>query len=171
MRGLPVNIVNLICEWAADAEQEWIPFFCPKTHKLSYKVNKNSIKFIENADIILHNRFDSYLIEGQVNINFLERGLYLVDTYSTYFKGILFQYGKNEFKIYTEFDSEKDESKKGKHIYRTMTYFQGTPEGGDMINYLGKCPNLYLNGTISSLVLEAYYDYNLSQLNLSIENF
>ena len=40
MKELPVNIVNLICEWTVDYEVEWYPFFCPKTHKLSWKINK-----------------------------------------------------------------------------------------------------------------------------------
>jgi len=42
MVSLPVNIVNLICEWAGQEDIDWYPFFSPKTHNLSWKVNKHS---------------------------------------------------------------------------------------------------------------------------------
>jgi hypothetical protein len=116
MTSLPINLVNLICEWAADYEQEWILFFCPKTGRSSYKVNNLCKKLTENGEIVYHQHFNSCVIEGTVNVNFV----YLRNNYNINYKGILFQYGKDEFKMYIEFDSEKDNTKKEKYIDRAM---------------------------------------------------
>ena len=167
MTTLPVNVVNLICEWAADADQEWIPFFCPKTHKLSYRVNMYSRKFIENGNIILHNRLDSYLIEGMITINFINGDIHNIN-----FKGILFQYGKDWFNIYIECDSENDESQKGKYIYRAMISFIADDEGGMMNNIRYRFePALFLNGTQYGSVIDAYYEHNTANLWLHVESF
>jgi hypothetical protein len=166
MTSLPVNVVNLICEWAANDEQEWIPFFCPRTHNLSYKFNKACKKFIEKGDIILHNKLDSYVIEGRVVINFLHG-----ESHNINFKGILFQYGKKEFKIYMESDSEHNESQKGKHIYRAMISFTGDYVGGTMNHYYRYLPDLYLNGTQYGSVLDAYYEHNTVNLWFNVEKF
>jgi hypothetical protein len=149
MRELPVNVVNLICEWAAQDDIDWYPFFCPKTHNLSWKVNKHSRKFIENGNIILHNRLDSYII-----------------------KGILLQYIDFTFHLYIEVETETDISKKDKFIYRAMLSFDGTPEGGLLrvtpdINY-----DLYLNGTLYGIVIDGWHNYHdNNKIVLLIENY
>ncbi len=53
MINLPVNIVNLICSYASH-DKPWYPHFCPNTHKLSWKINKNYKKHIENGMKIFH---------------------------------------------------------------------------------------------------------------------
>jgi hypothetical protein len=166
MTSLPVNVVNLICEWAAHHEQERIPFFCPRTHKLSYKFNRYCKKLIEKGNIILHNRLDSYVIEGMVNINFLNG-----DFHNINFKGILFQYGKDGFNIYIECDSENDESKKGKYIYRAMISFIADDEGGMMNLRCQLFPDLFLNGTQYGEVIDAYYEHNTSIMWLHVDRF
>ena len=166
MTSLPVNVVNLICEWAADDEQEWIPFFCPKTHNLRYKINRRCKNFIENGDKILHNRLDSYLIEGTVNVTFINLG----DTLNINFKCILFQYGK-EFSIYIEFDSENAESKQGKYIYRAMIYFSTMSYGGIMYNYEGRTTNLYLNGTNYGMIVDAHYEHDIGEVSIFVEKY
>lgn len=166
MTSLPVNVVNLICEWAADDEQEWMPFFCPKTHKLSYKFNRACKNFIEKGDVILHNRLDSYLIEGIVNVTFINLG----DTFNINFKGILFQYG-GEFSMYIEFDSENVESKQDKYIYRSMIHFSAMSYGGMMYNYEGRTTNLYLNGTNFGIVVDAHYEHDIEEVSLFVEKY
>lgn len=56
MVKIPIDIINLICEWAAQEDIDWYPFFCPKSHNVSWKVNKYSKKFLKKGDIILHKR-------------------------------------------------------------------------------------------------------------------
>jgi hypothetical protein len=165
MTSLPIEIINLICEWAAVLEQEWVPFFCPKTHNLTYKVNRRCKKLIENGEKILHNNSVAYVIEGVVSINLL----YLEDSYRTNYKGILFQYGKNEFKLYIEFDSEKEEFKKENYIYRTMINFEADYDGGNM--NMRKHLYLYLNGTQYGLILDAYYEHNTCNLTILAETY
>lgn len=167
MIGLPINVVNLICEWAAHAEQEWIPFFCPKTHKLSYKVNKHSRKFIENGNIILHNRLDSYLIEGTIDIH---NGL--AGEYSLHYKSIIFQHIDYTFNLYLEVDTETDNTKKDKFIYRAMLSFDGTPEGGLLRTSKNTTYDLYLNGTLYGFIYDAWCNYrNNNRMGLIIENY
>ena len=69
MVSIPIDIVNYICGFAAGEDKLWYPFFCPKTYKLSWKVNKYSKKFRERGDIILHNSPNSYMIEGIIDIH------------------------------------------------------------------------------------------------------
>jgi hypothetical protein len=166
MTSLPVNVVNLICEWAAHHEQKWIPFFCPRTHNLSYKVNKYCKKLIDNGNVILHNSLDSYVIEGMVNINFLNGDIHNIN-----FKGIVFQYGKVGFNIYIECDSENDESKKGKYIYRAMISFIADDEGGMMNLRCQLFPDLFLNSTQYGEVIDAYYQHNTSIMWLHVDRF
>ena len=167
MRGLPVNVVNLICEWAAQDDIDWYPFFCPKTHKLSWKVNKHSRKFIENGNIILHNRLDSYIIEGMIDIHSGlsgENGLK--------YKGILFQFIDCTFNLYIEIDSEIDNSKKDKFIYRSMLSFDGTPEGGLLRTTPNIIYDLYLNGTCYGFIYDAWFNYHdNNRMGLIIENY
>jgi hypothetical protein len=49
MISLPVNVINYICEFVAGNDKAWYPFFCPKTHKLSWKVNPYCNKFINSS--------------------------------------------------------------------------------------------------------------------------
>jgi hypothetical protein len=66
MVSIPINIVNLICEFAAGDDKNWYPFFNPKTEILSWKVNRFSKKWNKNAEIILHKNL--YIVEGRVSI-------------------------------------------------------------------------------------------------------
>lgn len=49
MITIPIDIVNYICELASSNDKNWYPVFCPKTNKLSWKVNKNSRKLEQLA--------------------------------------------------------------------------------------------------------------------------
>lgn len=167
MIDLPVNVVNLICEWAAQEDIDWYPFFCPKTHKLSWKVNKHSIKFIENGNIILHNRLDSYLVEGMIDIH---NGL--AGEYELHYKGILFQFIDCTFNLYIEVDTETDNTKKDKFIYRAMLSFDGTPGRGLLRTRPNIIYDLYLNGTRYGFIYDAWCNYNdNNKVGLLIENY
>ena len=153
MTLLPVNVVNLICEWAADSEQEWIPFFSPKTHNLSYKVNKYNKKYIKNADTIVHNRFDIYKIKGNLELHHIKGTEFQQFKY----EAIVFQYSERLFKLYIEFDSEQVPEKKDKYIYRIMLDFKGDINGAQ-ITHNGQF--IYLNGTIYSIIEDGYMNMN-----------
>lgn len=154
MKGLPVNLVNLICEWAAQEDIDWYPFFCPKTHKLSWKINKYSKKFRERGDIILHNRLDSYVIEGLIDIHVGLGGYYTFE-----YKAIMFEYVDKAFALYIEVDSEKDASKKGKHIFRSMMTFDAEDEGGTLSVMPRNNYDLFLNGTNYGFIYDGWYNY------------
>ena len=167
MTSLPIILVNIICEWAADSDQEWIPFFCSNTGGLSYKVNKYCNKLIKKGDIILHNILDSYSIEGTV----IQVNMKLGNILTVNYKGILFQCKKDEFKMYIEFDSENNETKKGKHIYRAMINFIADIEGGTMNRYCRYVPDLYLNKAIYGIVYDAHYQISRNEISLFMENY
>lgn len=154
MKGLPVNIVNLICEWTVDEEIEWYPFFCPKTHKLSWKVNKYSKKLMERGDIIIHNRADSYVIEGRIDIH-----VGLDGYYDLKYRAIMFEYVDKAFCIYIEADSEKDSLKKGRHIFRSMLTFDAEDEGGILSTMQRNNYDLFLNGTNFGFIYDGWYNY------------
>jgi len=163
--SLPIILVNIICEWAADSEQEWIPFFCSKTGELSYKVNKHCKNLIKKGDTILHNISDSRSIEGIV----VQINMRLGNILTINYRGILFEYKQDEFKMYIEFDSEVNETKKGKHIYRAMINFITDIEGGTMNRrYI---TDLYLNGAIYGIVYDAHYEFNRNEISLFVENY
>lgn len=167
MKGLPVNIVNLICEWRADSVEEWIPFFCPKTHKLSWKVNNYCDKWKKNGDIILRNRLDSYMMEGVITLVYNRN----VDFLHTTFKAVLWQYVDGSFKMYIEFDSEIKEDKKDKYIYRAMIDFEGGTEGGSyqpLISQKG-IEDVYLNGTQYGMINWATFEYSNVRPELTIQ--
>lgn len=42
---IPTEILNYICEFAAGKKCKWYPFFCPKTGKLTWKLNIYSNKW------------------------------------------------------------------------------------------------------------------------------
>jgi hypothetical protein len=49
MKSIPIDIINYICEFAAGENKLWYPFFCPKTEKLSWKINRYCSKYILNS--------------------------------------------------------------------------------------------------------------------------
>jgi hypothetical protein len=155
MRGLPVNVVNLICEWAAQEDIDWYPFFCPKTHNLSWKVNKYSKKFIDRGNIILHNRLDSYMIEGRIDIH---DGL--AGDYNLEWRGIMFQYIDGSFDLYIEVDTETDVSKKDKYIFRIMMSFDTSVDGWQTLSKSSKDNyDLFLNGTNYGYVYDGWFNH------------
>jgi hypothetical protein len=46
MKYIPIDIVNYICEFAADKNKLWFPFFSPKTGQVSWMVNPHCVKYI-----------------------------------------------------------------------------------------------------------------------------
>ena len=59
MTSLPVDIVNYICKLASHGKK-WYPFFCPKTNKLTWKVNKSNKEYINNAETLFHMKYNVY---------------------------------------------------------------------------------------------------------------
>lgn len=165
MTSLPVNVVNLICEWAAGDDMDRYPFFCPKTHKLSWKINKYSKKFLKKGDIILHNNLHTRLVEGLIDI--CDKKLLEV-TRNLKYKAILFKYINGLFSMYIEFDSETQPDKIDKHIYRAMVTFESYNAGGIMYC---DTPFIYLNGTHYGLVHGGIFKLEDKKIELFIESF
>lgn len=167
MKDLPVNIVNLICEWTVDEDIEWFPFFCPKTHKLSWKVNKYCKKFMDRGDIILHNRVDTYIIEGEIDIHIGLGGYYSLE-----YRAIMFECVDRAFALYIEVDSEKDASKKGKYIFRSMMTFDAEDDGGTLSIMQRNNYDLFLNGTNYGFIYDGWYNYGRdNKIVLLAENY
>lgn len=166
MVSLPINVVNLICEWSAHEDIDWYPFFCPKTHNLSWKVNKYSRKFVKNGDIILHNTLDTYSIEGFADILNYNT---MTDDYHLDYKGIMFQFIDGSFNLYVSIDTERDISKKDKYIYRAMLKFDISDESDNLIvSGDGNEQNVYLNGTNYGIIIDGCYSHKNKKLVLFI---
>jgi hypothetical protein len=173
MTSLPVNVVNLICEWAAQDDMDRYPFFCPKTHKLSWKINKYSKNLIEKGNIILHDAScASYVIEGAFSIYDKKNFEAVRDSH---YRGILFQHIDGLFDIYIESDSEKDITKKDKYIYRAMLKFNKDDDDDeeDVQTSIRASHQqyLYLNGTNYGEILDALFNYDDKEISLYIESF
>lgn len=171
MKGFPVNIVNLICSWAAQEDIDWYPFFCPKTHKLHWKVNKYSKKFREKGDIILHNRLDSYMIEGMIDIH-IGYGWLQGGYNNLKYRAIKFQYMDSKFGLYIEVEPETDLSQ-NEYIFRTMLSFEQEDEGGNLIERRKNSNfDLFLNGTNFGLIYDGWYNYGRdNKIVLLAENY
>ena len=171
MTSLPVNVVNLICEWAAQDDMDRYPFFCPRTHKLSWKINKYSKNLIEKSKIILHDAScHSYVFEGLLSI-YQERSRNIKDIH---YRGILFQHIGGIFYIYIESDSETEITKKDKYIYRAMLKFNKLRHNEDGIAADIICSHqhyLYLNGTNYGEILDGVFNYDIKEIALYIELF
>lgn len=165
MTSLPVNVVNLICEWAAQDDMDRYPFFCPRTHKLSWKINKYSKKFIEKGNIILHNNLHTRYVEGLIDI--CNTKTFEVSRNLPY-KAILFKYINGLFNMYIEFDSETQPERKDKHIYRAMLTFERYNTCGIMQS---NTPFIYLNGTHYGIVHGGLYKLENKKIELVIETF
>lgn len=163
MVSLPVNVINLICEYAAQDDEPWHLFFSPKNHETSFKVNKFCKKNIENGVKIFHKSWDTYMIGGI--LSFVD--LYGVETNIWFnYKGILFQLGRH-FRLYVEFDSENNENKQGKYIYRTMLNLCATDEGG----FLDGNDDIYLNGTLFGIIKDGWYTHEQKDLVMFYEKY
>lgn len=147
MISIPVNIVNLICEWAAVSEDEWVPFFSPKTHKLSYKVNKYNKKYIKKAETIYHTRFDINKIQGNLELHNIKTFEFQQFKY----EAIVLKYIDNLYTLYIEFASEKKDT----YIYRTMLDFKSNIDGVDKLTCINE-KYLYLNKTIYASIFDGY---------------
>jgi hypothetical protein len=165
MTSLPVNVVNLICEWAAGDDMERYPFFCPRTHKLSWKINKYSKKFLKKGEIILHNNLHARLVEGFIDI---ADNKTMEVTRNLKYKAILFKYINGLFNMYIEFDSETQPDKKDKYIYRAMITFKAYNTGGIMQR---ETQFIYLNGTHYGIVHGGIFKLEDKKIELFIESF
>ena len=136
MISLPINVINLICEWAAQEDIDWYPFFSPKNHRLSWKVNKYSKKFMKRADIIMRNKFTNPVIHGTIRLY----NITTLDMYTTNYKAIFLQYCEGRIptcELYIEFDS--DNNIYSNYIMRAMVVVFNTD--------INKNEMLYVNGT------------------------
>lgn len=158
MISLPVDIVNYICEFAAGNDKAWYPFFSPKSHKLSWKVNPYCNKFIISSKKFLNQI-------REVNLTFynsksreeVERGC----------KMIIFNQSEiYKKKVYIEFDSDDDNSQTFM-IRGLLNVFNHNIKPWDIL-YLnrteyatiifGWCPNI-LNGDSSRIMTIEYETY------------
>ena len=112
---IPIDVVNLICEFAAGNDKLWYPRFSLKTHKVSWKVNKHYVK-PSPVCYYMFEIYNKYVIEGNVT-------LYNNSSYTPQFIGrhktIVYDSG-DTLKLYIEFDSETDPDKQNQFIYRVF---------------------------------------------------
>jgi hypothetical protein len=165
MTSLPVNVVNLICEWAAQDDMDRYPFFCPRTHKLSWKINKYSKKFLKKGNIILHKNSHTRLVEGLIDI--CDKRTLEISRNLEY-RAIMFKFINGLFSMYIEFDSESDSKKKDKYIYRSMITFEAFNTGGIMNR---DTQFLFLNGTHYGLVHTGIFKLENQKIELFVESF
>lgn len=168
MTGLPVNVVNLICEWAAQEDIDWYPFFCPKTYNLSWKVNKYSRKFNLIGDVFMRTKFTHPFIECEIHLF----NMSTLDTYTSSCKVIfleIFGGRDSQYELYIQFDSENNPEKQDKFIYRSKLYFQ--PSGNDLDFMNWKTQYLYLNGTQYGIINDCNIDTTDFRMNMTIELF
>jgi hypothetical protein len=170
MKSLPVNVINLICEWAAKDDTDWYPFFCQKTHKLSWKVNKYSKNLIEKGNIVMHNPiFTKPIIEGTITLsNTSTFDTYITKCTLTFLK--IFSVRNNiYYELYVQFDSENDVNKKDKFIYRSKINFRQIENYWEFI-YENEY-YLYLNSSPYALIRDCYIDTIDFRMNMIIELF
>ena len=164
--SLPVNVVNLICEWAGQEDIDWYPFFCPKTHKLSWKVNKYSRNFNTRGDVFMRTKFTHPCIESEIQVF----NMSTLDTYIVSCKVIFLEiFGgiDSRCELYIQFDSENKPEKQDEFIYRSRLYFQ--PSENDLDFVYWKTQYLYLNGTQYGIVRDCNIDTIDFRINMRIE--
>ena len=128
MVSLPLDIVNYICEFAAGNDKHWYPFFSPKTHKLSWKVNPYCFEWIYSSRKLLNPIREGILLFYNAKTG---------EEIEKRCKIIVFNQSENYIKkIYIEFDSDNDNS--GKYMLRGLL---------KVFNHDIKEDDLYLNGT------------------------
>jgi hypothetical protein len=159
MLSMPINLVNLICEWASGDDSKWYPFFCIKTNKLSWKVNKYYKKYSELLKTILKN---NYKIEGIIHLYNINSRI----TIKQNFKALLFEYNYYMCKLYLELNLNQEEES----IY-SMTNFYKTIDDTDEytdINHNYK-NYIYLNDENIGLIKDGYYLKNMKKVVLYYE--
>jgi hypothetical protein len=159
---IPINLVNLICEWAPGDDLNWYPFFCVKTHKVSWKVNKYCKKYSEIAEVILKN---SCKIEGIINLYNINARI----TIKKKFEALLFKYNYYTCKLYLQFNLEDNEGS----LCRSMTNFYKTIDETDQysdINHNYK-NYIYFNDKNIGLIKDGYCLQNMKKIVLYYEQF
>jgi hypothetical protein len=170
MISLPINVINLICEWAAQEDVEWYPFFSPKDHKVSWKVNKYSKKFIERADIIMRNKFTNPVFYGIVTLfNISNQSIY----FSSYKAVFLEVYGGRPpaCKLYIEFDSETNIENQNKFMFRSQVDFNIFLNEEHVFQTLLRDFTLYLNTTPYGLIKYSHFNNETFEMSMTIELF
>ena len=168
MISLPINVINLICEWAAQEDIDWYPFFSPKNHRLSWKVNKYSKKFMKRADIIMRNKFTNPVIHGTIRLY----NITTLDTHFTNYKAIFLQYCEGRIptcELYIEFDSETKLENQNKFIFRGKVNFDIFDKDG--YQKLPSLFTLYLNNTPYGLIRYCSFDGEDFNMLMRIELF
>jgi len=167
MRGLPINIINLICKWARSEETIWFPFFCPKTHKLSWKVNKYSKKFIENGNILNRNLLNNSLLNGTIK-------LYNYSTYNiniSNYQAILLKIEsgrKTTLEFYLQFFKfKKSENENNDDMFRGKVDFYLFENDLDI--RLSEYYTLFLNNKPYALIHECNINKSNYNMNMEIE--
>lgn len=170
MISLPINVINLICEWAAQEDVEWYPFFSPKDHKVSWKVNKYSKKFIERADIIMRNKFTNPVFYGTIRLFNSSNET----SYFTSYKAIFLEVycGRSPAcSLYIEFDSEKNIENQNKFMFRSQVNFGVFGNDGYAVQELSKYFTLYLNTTPYGLIQYSHFNKKTFEMFMNIELF
>jgi hypothetical protein len=161
---IPIDVVNLICEFAAGSDKLWYPRFCPKTHKVSWKVNKH---YVKQSPICYYmfELYNKYVIEGDVRL--------FNDKLFTEFRGrhktIVYDYG-DTLKLYIEFDSETDPDKQNKFIYRTFTHVHILTDYRYCHSMSG-VRDLFLNGTLYGYIDAVALDNTTKAIDIYYDNY
>lgn len=172
---LPIDVINIICEFAAGSDKKWYPQFSPKTHRIKWKVNKYCKYWLEKASCMYHepSYSHSYTVEGEMCLINNKT----MTTIERKHKTIIYQFARNEFQMYIQFDSENNPNLQNKHIYRTHVNMIGTHRGGyykvgqHMDEIVGESI-LYLNNIMYGFI--CWVDFNVSRnnyLTIDCENY
>lgn len=160
MINLPIDVINLICQFAASHDKIWYPQFSPKTHRLKWKVNK----FCKKINDLIQKKYALKQIRGTVTLSITNEDIYITNFNANVF-GALW---------YITFDSENEKNKQDKHIYYTSLIYKERNDFRPVLDeYIFKNNrNLYLNGTIYAYLSEMpYYDDINRELTLFASRF
>jgi len=129
MLSIPIDIVNYICEFAADNNKLWYPFFSPKTEKVSWKVNRYCTKY---------NTLSRKLLNETIIANLTLFNVKTFEERDTQCKIMIFnQIEYYMKKIYIEFNTDDDNS--GRFMFRGILT--------TVNHYIVKNDDIYLNRT------------------------
>lgn len=162
MMSLPINVINLICEFAAQDDVEWYPFISPKTGIMSWRVNRFSKKWNKNSEIILHKNLS--ILEGESELHFYKSYQNYGEMYiiNHSYKATFIQ--EQEFiKMFLYIEEDVN------NVFRTTLNFINNQDNSYL--YSKKTEYMYMNKTIYAEVTDVYYNKITNHIRLVLELF
>lgn len=161
--SLPIDVINLIYEFAVGHDEIWYPMVSPKTHKVRWRVNKHCTSFLKRNPLLCNTR----VLEGNVLLENHKLFTRFTGTHRT----IIHEYVNGTSALYIEFDSETEQDKMDKYVYRSWVQVINTDEG------FYSMPNkhqseLYLNHILYGFIHWVSFEYDYRNLlKIVCENY